>query len=441
LPQEVLSFKPGDDIIYQCFKDGDRERKIHCNVKLADAEQEQLRILQAEARAQGKVFSPTVAAMATRFLDHARGDVKLAVATMQRTQDWRADYFKQPLRDEVIGDFLRHGVVYWIGRDKCLRPTLVVRGKRIPQECYQEKNFDGIIDSCIFCIEYFLRYMVVPGRVEGMNIIIDLEGVQMSQVPVSALKGIQRSLSNNSPGRVNKFYICHLSFFLRPLIGIVKAVLTVRQTLKLQFVSDVKELREDFALHQLETDLGGLAPVATRFLPFPLQSGPFEAGFTGGAGPDMIAGVHEILTAAGSMGRLWDPKLSSSENLQLDYSSKASEIFLKCGLQVPPECKMTCGEKPDLRRSTRLFFEKLGTSRMLSRFNISFASTRVSQKSACSLHNAEESVICTTEATSRPRVLLGSASNSHREKDRGFGAWRKNLDRLRTRSPALPSRN
>jgi hypothetical protein len=440
LPQEVLSFKPSEDVIYQRFKDGDKERKIHCNVKLTDTEQRQLGLLQEEARVQNIVFSPTVATMATRFLDVTRGDVKQACALMQRTDDWRADFFKEPLTDVQVSDFMRHGVIYWVGRDKCLRPTLVFRGKRVPQECYQEKNFDGIIHSCLFCIEYFLRYMVVPGIVEGMNIIIDLDGVQISQVPVSALKGIHKSLANNSPGRVNKFYLCNLSMFLKPLVSVAKAVLTNRQNMKLQFVSDIKDLRADFALHQLEVDLGGTRPLATQFWPFSLQPGPFDAGFDGGPAVDQVSGVHELLTPAGARGRLWDPQRSSSENAALEYSDKAMEIFTKCGLPVPPECaaegrSSAYARKPFLRRSTRRFFEKLGLTRMLSRF-----ANRSCRTSSCvTLHKSDiDSNNDPSTQRGTAKVLLGSEADSRRAKASGFAAWQKELDMLRRRRAASP---
>ena len=36
---------------------------------------------------------------------------------------------------------------------------------------------------------------------------------------------------------------------------------------------DVSQLKEDFALNQLEEDLGGTRPLDTKFFPFPLPPG------------------------------------------------------------------------------------------------------------------------------------------------------------------------
>lgn len=62
-------------------------------------------------------------------------------------------------------------------------------------------------------------------------------------------------------GRVHKFYICNMSWMLGSIAGMVKAVLTERQRQKLNFLSSAAELRKDFALHQLEEDVGGARPV------------------------------------------------------------------------------------------------------------------------------------------------------------------------------------
>merc|ERR1719171_697240 len=103
--------------------------------------------------------------MATRFLSRARGDPKKAVKLMEATQAWRTDYFKAgPVEDsdELIED-LGHGIVYFTGRDRALRPTIIVRANRIPQQWYKEKRIDKLIRVLIFCMEYMLRYMLVPG--------------------------------------------------------------------------------------------------------------------------------------------------------------------------------------------------------------------------------------------------------------------------------------
>mmetsp|Transcript_38528 Transcript_38528/g.116493 ORF Transcript_38528/g.116493 Transcript_38528/m.116493 type:complete len:359 (-) Transcript_38528:5-1081(-) len=282
--------------------------------------------------------------MATRFLSRARMDPKKAVKLMRETHEWRKAYFKDgPIKDDDVMEDMKHGIVYFIGRDSALRPAIVVRAKRIPQQWYKEKRIDKFIRILIFCMEYFARYMVVPGRVENLNVIVDLQGLGISQVPIGALAEVYSVLSHHYIGRVHKFYACNVSYLLNTIAGLAKGLLTDRQKQKLNVLDDVRDLRKDFALHQLECDMGGTRPIVADFFPFPVGPGPFDAGFAGGPDRDAPQGAHEALTANGVLGRLWHPRLSAHENARLEYGPRAAAVFERCGFPVPAEARFEQG--------------------------------------------------------------------------------------------------
>jgi len=335
LPQEALSLVPDDEQIVRSFSKGDTVRLLHCNVELSSQELEKLQVMQEEAEAQGKAFLPSLTSSALRYLAHAKGDPKLAVKLMQNTQDWKQDFFSAPIRDADIIEDMKHGIAYWVGRDSTLRPTLVLRVKRIPPAWTKSGNFDSVIRLALFCVEYYMRYMVVPGRVECFNVLVDLKDVSLSQIPVSALRELQSKFGNHYVGRGGTFFVCNMSWLLSPLVSIAKTVLSERQNQKLAFISKVTDLQKYFALHQLEQDLGGTMPIVTEFFPFPLQPGPFNAGFSGGARTDATPDVYKIFNAAGARGRLWDKLKSVEENTRLEYSKVAPDILRSCGLPVP----------------------------------------------------------------------------------------------------------
>mmetsp|Transcript_21082 Transcript_21082/g.72545 ORF Transcript_21082/g.72545 Transcript_21082/m.72545 type:complete len:488 (-) Transcript_21082:475-1938(-) len=335
LPSEVIMFEPSPSLVVAPFDNGDCERKIHCNIKLQVAEQEKLMALQREANAQSLKFFPSVTAMATRFLSHSRMDVKKALKSMQATQEWRQNYFKDgPIDDVSLLEDLGHGIVYFSGRDVELRPTLVVRGTRIPAQWYKEKRVDRLIRLLVFCMEYMTRYMLVPGRVENLSVIVDLKGLGLSQVSVSALSDVYKVMSHHYSGRVFRFYVANMPTCLSMIAGMAKSLLTDRQRQKLVVLRDVQELRKHFALHQLEEDLGGSRPALTQFYPFPLQAGPFEAGWAGGPDATAVPGVHLALTAGAAIGRLWDPDKTEEDNLCIEFNPDAEPILERCGLSV-----------------------------------------------------------------------------------------------------------
>jgi hypothetical protein len=342
MPHEALNFVPQGEDIVCLFKNGDKERKIHNNIELDDAEKAALAELQREAKEQNCAFLPSITAMATRFLSRARGDPKKAITLMQATQSWRLEYFKSgPVADDQVAEDLRLGIVYFSGRDSSLRPTIVVRPRRIPQEWYKLKCIDRMIRVLIFCMEYMLWYMLLPGRIENTNVIIDLKGLGLSQLPIGPLNDVYKVMSHHYIGRVFKFYVVNLTWVLSTISGAVKALLTDRQKQKLCILDDVKALGKDFALHQLEEDLGGSRPVIEDFFPFPCPPGPFKKEDRSGPVKGAPEGSHKVLapTAEARQGRLFDPSKSKEDNIALDYSEDAYDLFERCKLPIPPNCK------------------------------------------------------------------------------------------------------
>ncbi|CAJ1380500.1 unnamed protein product [Effrenium voratum] len=341
VPLEAFTFQPEPDMIVSHFKNGDRERKIYCNMELSEEEQASVKLLQETAKKEGLEFFPSVAIMAGRFLSRARGDPHKAIKLMHATQEWKAEYFKAgPVADDQVFEDLKYGVVYFCGRDYGLRPTIVCRANRIPDEWYKDKKagIERLIKVLIFCMEYMVRYMVVPGRVENNCLIVDLKGLGISGVPISALSQIYSVMSHHYIGRVFRFYVVNMSSGLSTIAGWVKGLLTDRQKQKLALLDTLDDLKKDFASHQLEEDLGGSRPAITKFFPFPLQGPPYEKNSTESCSTKPVEGAHKVLSAMGARGRIWDPSKSKEENQDLEYSAEAYDWFVQNGFAVPPDC-------------------------------------------------------------------------------------------------------
>jgi len=336
LPQQCLQYEPPPQLIVYEFKNGDKERKLHCNTELSEQELKELEVLQKDAIRSNCEFFPSISVGATRYLSRARGDAKKALTMMKETQEWRSKYFSEgPIVDTQLLEDLKLGIVYFVGRDKDLRPTIVCRANRVPAQWYKDKQTDRLIKILIFCMEYMVRYMMVPGKVEGNNLIVDLKGLSAMQVPLKELGKLYSIMSHHYMGRVFKFYVINLSTWLSAIASAAKALLTDRQRQKLNVLSSTKALLEDFALHQLEEDHGGSKPEITKFFPFPLQGGPFEAGYEKGPDAEGVKRVDRIMTLTCCRGRLWDAKKSREENQRIEYPLEAIPVFKECGLPVP----------------------------------------------------------------------------------------------------------
>mmetsp|Transcript_11219 Transcript_11219/g.20469 ORF Transcript_11219/g.20469 Transcript_11219/m.20469 type:complete len:434 (+) Transcript_11219:129-1430(+) len=335
LPLEALLLEPGPSKTHHRFSSGLVERRLFLNTELEADEQRQMEEMRAMARSRGLVLLPYMTAQANRFLAHSQGNVAKSLDTMQSVQDWRIDFFKAPLASTTMMEDLKHGVVYWCGRDAELRPTLVFRANRIPEEWKKNSSWDKVIGVFIFCLEYCLRYMLVPGKVETWNIIIDLAGMGVRQIPVSALQAIQKKVGSAYPGRINKFYIVRMSKFLSPLVSVGKSMMSERQIQKLAFMKDATGFADEFALPQLEKDLGGTRDEITQFFPFPLLPGPFTAGYSGQTDNKAAPNLHVVMSEACSRGSLWDSSRDPKENRQLPFDSEWTALLAGYGVSVP----------------------------------------------------------------------------------------------------------
>jgi len=305
---------------------------IHCNTELFDKEMSELTELRKLAEEKKCAFSPSISVAATRFISDARGDIKKALEKMQASQEWRKDFFKNgPITDADVRADLSHGVVYFAGRDRSMRPAIVARPSRVPKQFRNEKGAERLTRVLIFCLEYFLRYMAIPGQIENICVILDVKDVMPYTLPMSALLSVANVLSQQHAGRVWRFYVVNMGPILKFISETIKkTAMTDRQGMKIEFVhQDRQALLNDFAPDQLEMDLGGSRPIQESFFPFPLPPGSSSTADA------KYSDVHKLLTGRGAQGSLWDPALSYEENRKLELSNCAADIIKRCHLSLP----------------------------------------------------------------------------------------------------------
>jgi len=236
MPQEVLDFVPDQNAVVTRFKNGQTERKLYSNTVLTAEEQTWMQNLRQEAQSQNLVFLPSVASSALRYITRAKGVVKSAIKEMLGTQEWRQSYFSSgPITDTSISEDMKLGMVYWGGRDSQLRPFLVIRVGRIPADFAKNHGHERLVRILVFCLEYMVRYMAYPGKIETSTIMLDLVGVSMSQIPVGPLREVIKVLSAHYIYRVHKFYLCNIPSMLRRMSGMGTRLLSERQLQKLFF--------------------------------------------------------------------------------------------------------------------------------------------------------------------------------------------------------------
>ena len=88
------------------------------------------------------------------------------------------------------------------GRDKQLRPILVLRPSRIKSEWQNERDCNEFIKMIVFYMEFMIRYMLVPGVVENLSVLFDCDGIRIGWNTANLAKQINTVLSGHYNGRV-----------------------------------------------------------------------------------------------------------------------------------------------------------------------------------------------------------------------------------------------
>ncbi|CDI81067.1 Sec14'Sec14, related, partial [Eimeria acervulina] len=196
------------------------------------------------------------------------------------TQQW-PEALLGVLESEVYHELRNMGACYWHGRDRRMRPLLVISLQRLQQLQREAAVEEKVTRLVIFCLEFFLRYLCVAGVVESWCILCDLNGTSISSFPLPLLLRLVQLIQGSYRGRLYRFYILYaprlFHFIAKPLVSSLPT--TTAKKLRVFTNPDDwdQERRTQFAAHQLEKKYGGTAPdISEHWYPFRFFPGPFE---------------------------------------------------------------------------------------------------------------------------------------------------------------------
>ncbi|KAL8438128.1 hypothetical protein ACSSS7_000415 [Eimeria intestinalis] len=185
------------------------------------------------------------------------------------------------LESEVYSDLRNVGACYWHGRDRKMRPLLVISLQRLQQLQREAGAEEKVTRLLIFCLEFFLRYLCVGGVVENWCILCDLDGTSFVSFPLPLLLKLIQLIQGAYRGRLYRFYILHaprlFHFVARPLLASLPSSTAKKIRVYTQLDDWHQERRTQFADHQVEKKYGGMAPdITENWYPFHFFPGPFE---------------------------------------------------------------------------------------------------------------------------------------------------------------------
>lgn len=140
------------------------------------------------------------------------------------------------------------------------------------------KDPSAILRGIVYVQEEVIEKMFIPGQVECWNIIYDLGGMGITDVPVNALKSSIQEISDNYGGRLYKLWMLNSPTTIFLSWKVVKNFL---DPVTVDKITIVKKNTDDslwkiYDKSQLEKKYGGTQPDRTTFHPFRIPPAVIE---------------------------------------------------------------------------------------------------------------------------------------------------------------------
>lgn len=139
---------------------------------------------------------------------------------------------------------------------------------------------DAILRGIVFVQEEVIQKMFLPGQVESWNIIYDLGGMGLTDLPVNALKSALQTISANYGGRLYKLWLLNSPGTVYFSWKVVKNFLDPVTVDKINIIKKNTDdsIWKTHDKNQIEQKYGGTQPNKTTFYPFKIPKAVVEEG-------------------------------------------------------------------------------------------------------------------------------------------------------------------
>ena len=117
-----------------------------------------------------------------------------------------------PIEHNNVKKLLNTGVIYILSRSKVGHHPILVINCTILVEKIELEDF-ALVATFIF--DWMIKNMLVPGRIETWIIILDLEDVSLTDVPMDKLKYFMNAVMRNFPTRMHRLVCVNTSWLVR----------------------------------------------------------------------------------------------------------------------------------------------------------------------------------------------------------------------------------
>ena len=208
-------------------------RFIYEKVELSDFEKEWVKKLDEEiCEKQVKITGCFSDGEKLRWLYAYSFNIENVVKMIESRLNWQSSFFPLNLTpsDKVI-QLLNSGCIYCFGRDSACRPIIILQPYLYSLKEQEYYSVDDQTQAVLFFCEFLCKNMLLPGKIEKWNIIINCQGTGIASVN-QRMKKLMLDVGEFYPERLFRMYIINMPLLFSLIYTLVCAVLdkaTVRK--------------------------------------------------------------------------------------------------------------------------------------------------------------------------------------------------------------------
>jgi hypothetical protein len=173
-----------------------------------------------------------------RFLQGSEWDTVKASKAIHDYVHWKSD---RPVITMHAPDKNNlHNFLYWFGKDKCHRPILIVHGQRLLRRKQSTHSVSQIAAELVQVMDFFVSKLSIPGHVEQVTVIVDLQGCDAWESPVELARQCAMTLASYFRARLSKVFLLNTPLLFYTIWRMVKYFVPART------VAKVNILRSDY---------------------------------------------------------------------------------------------------------------------------------------------------------------------------------------------------
>jgi hypothetical protein len=162
---------------------------------------------------------------------YARGmDCKKAYDAITEMQAFRRDNFPWKV-SPVVRSMLEQGIFYLQGRDRHLRPIVVIEAQKlISQKPLPEP--EDVVSMCLIFFEFMTKYCLLPGTIENTIMIINCQNLSVWSMPYRMIKAVITTIQMCYKARSRAIFCLNAPTTFSAVWNVVKYVLDEITTAK-----------------------------------------------------------------------------------------------------------------------------------------------------------------------------------------------------------------